>query len=78
MRWRRSAGPEPAEPLLPPREWAVPPAQPSVARLICAAPFMAAAVICLAAVEGLLGSAEEHFRECLAAEDHGGSYDVEP
>jgi len=39
---------------------------------------MAAAVICLAAVEALLGSAEEHFRECLAAEDHGGSYDVEP
>jgi len=39
---------------------------------------MVGAVICLAAVEALLGRADDHLRECLAAEDHGGSYDAEP
>lgn len=58
--------------------WGVPPDEPSVLRLVCAAPFMVGAVICLAAVEALLGRADDHLRECLAAEDHGGSYDVEP
>lgn len=71
-----SAGARPAKPL-PSRGWAASPARPSVARLVCAAPFMAGAVVCLAVVEGFLGAAEEHFRECLAAEDHGGSYDVD-